>query len=66
MKTKAEIVQNLLDSHQITAEHAVILLTPDAKEVQYIYFERQSPSPWDTITIPYNPFQGPYYVTCQQ
>lgn len=33
MKTKAEVVQALLDERKITAEDAVILLTPDPKQI---------------------------------
>lgn len=63
--TKAEIVQNLLDAHQITAEQAVVLLTNDSKEKQYIFIP-QSPYPAYPIYLepvyvdPLLPFQ----VTC--
>lgn len=68
--TKAEIVQNLLDAHQITAEQAVILLTNDSKEKEYIFIPRDVIYPY----IPYNPqnplypsspwWQSPFTVTC--
>lgn len=61
--TKAQIVQNLLDAHQITAEQAVILLTNDSKEKEYIFLP-QNPH-W--LAPPVYPWwQGPYYVTCEQ
>ena len=44
MKTKAEIVQRLLDEKKIDAEEAVVMLTPEY------------PYPWvyPIITYPYN------------
>lgn len=60
MKTKAEIVQALLNEGKITAEDAVILLMSD-KQKEYVYI----PQP-----IPYNPYPPfyvdpfPYRVTC--
>lgn len=45
MKTKAEIVQRLLEAKQVDAEEAVILLMSDS-QVTY---------------IPYNPYPYPYY-----
>lgn len=54
MKTKAEIVQNLLNESKITAEEAVILLTSE-KDKEYIFVPAQ-PYP----VYPYQPFQ-PFY-----
>jgi len=64
MKTKAEIVQDLLDKRLLSAEDAVVLLTPT--EPQY-FITQPAPifQPW-----PWN--QGPIYqtepfrVTCEQ
>lgn len=44
MKTKAEIVQSLLNDGKITAEEAVILLTADIKYVPVTY--TPTPVPW--------------------
>lgn len=49
MKTKAQIVQELLEKHQITAEDAVVLLMA---EREYIYIPSPYPSP---SPIPYQP-----------
>ena len=59
--TKAQIVQNLLDAHQITAEQAVILLTNDSKEKEYIFLPQ--PVPYNPWNAPYP--QSPFYVTCE-
>jgi hypothetical protein len=64
MATKAEIVQNLLDAHQITAEQAVVLLTPDAKEIQYVFIPRQD-YPYYPLFPVYPTFESPYKVTCE-
>lgn len=47
MKTKAEIVQRLLEAKQIDAEEAVVLLIQD-KEVQFV--------PYPYNPLPYNPY----------
>lgn len=51
MKTKAEIVQDLLNEGKITAEDAVILLM-DSRQKEYVYI----PQPY-----PYNPYP-PFFV----
>lgn len=60
MKTKAEIVQALLNDGKITAEEAVILLTNDKENIRYIFYPSAPLYPiW-----PYNPFPGyPVYVS---
>jgi len=50
MKTKAQIVQELLEKDQITAEDAVVLLMGSAKEKEYIYVPQPYPF------IPHNPY----------
>lgn len=54
MKTKAEIVQALLNEGKITAEDAVVLLM-DSKEKEYVYVPQPYP------VYPYNPM-SPYYT----
>lgn len=62
MKTKAEIVQDLLDKGHITAQDAVVLLM-GSKEKEYVYVPTYP-------TVPYNPYPPfytdpfPYRVTC--
>lgn len=56
MKTKAEIVQRLLDEKKINAEEAVILLTKDVEfaPIQYVPFPQPYPDfypSWPTITV---------------
>jgi hypothetical protein len=56
MKTKAQIVQELLDKRYITAEDAVVLLSPDK---EYIYLPQPEP------VYPWNPYvTNPFTVTC--
>lgn len=50
MKTKAEIVQSLLNEGKLSAEDAVVLLM---KDVQYIYIQTPQPS---YPNYPLNPF----------
>lgn len=52
MKTKAEIVQKLLEEKKIDAEEAVILLMGENKGVQYI--------PYPVYPQPFYPL-NPYY-----
>lgn len=60
MKTKAEIVQRLLNEKQVDAEEAVILLMGSDKEVQFVpYYPNPSPQPINPLT-PLWP-QYPYY-----
>ena len=63
MKTKAQIVQQLLEEKKITAEEAVILLMNDAP-LQYIPqpypvypFQPYQPRPWQS------PFVTIFFVT---
>lgn len=62
MKTKAQIVQDLLNEDKITAEDAVVLLT---KEKEYIAVPQQPSFPYNPV-FPYNPYPsypvGPIYV----
>jgi hypothetical protein len=58
MKTKCQIVQELLDAKKITAEDAVVLLMSD-KEKEIVYVPRPYPA------APYSPFwepNKPYWV----
>lgn len=57
MKTKAEIVQALLNEGKITAEDAVVLLITD-KEVQYVPVYPSAPY----VTWPYYPGTPVWYV----
>lgn len=65
MKTKAQIVQELLNDKKISAEDAVVLLqnVEVIKEKEYVYI----PQPFQVFP-PINPFDGPTYspfrVTC--
>lgn len=59
--TKAEIVQNLLDAHQITAEQAVVLLSPDAEKIQYVFIPQQPQLNWPW-SVPVAPLY-PTYLT---
>lgn len=64
MKTKAEIVQDLLDKRLLSAEDAVVLLTPT--EPQYIVTQPApifQPWPWNQGPIYTN---EPFRVTCHQ
>lgn len=64
MKTKAEIVQDLLDKRLLSAEDAVVLLTPT--EPQYIITQPApvfQPWPWNQGPIYTN---EPFRVTCEQ
>jgi len=64
MKTKAEIVQKLLEESKITAEDAVVLLTPVIVEkLKVVEVEK---NPWIINTpYPYDPAPlYPYRVTC--
>lgn len=45
MKTKAEIVQRLLDESKITAEEAVVLLMSE-KIKEYVYLPNPEPLPY--------------------
>lgn len=58
MKTKAQIVQELLDKKAITAEEAVVLLQSD---VQYIPYP-VNPNPWITPVHPYYPTINPTFI----
>lgn len=64
MKTKAEIVQRLLDAKQIDAEEAVVLLIQD-KEIQFIPYPYNPlpfyPYPSNPIWI-VDPNSQPYYT----
>lgn len=61
MKTKAEVVQALLDERKITAEDAVILLTPEPKQIEYIQQPVvNEPFIW---RAPIWPWESPYYLT---
>lgn len=61
MKTKAEIVQRLLDEKKITADDAVVLLMAEEKQ-SIIYVDRPYPV---YPANPYQPFwQQPFTVTC--
>ena len=57
MKTKAQIVQELLDEKKITAEDAVILLVENKKE--YIFYSPvyqtlpANPIPWQPVINPF-------------
>jgi hypothetical protein len=56
MRTKAQIVQELLDEKKITAEDAVVLLMSN-KEKEYVYVPQPYP------VYPYVPWSsGPIYV----
>lgn len=55
MKTKAEIVQKLLEESKINAEEAVILLMSGNSEVHYVPFYPQP--------IPFNPWYTPWIIT---
>jgi len=59
MKTKAQIVQELLNDGKITAEEAVTLLMGDSKEKEYIFI------PQNPYTYPYNPVNpyGPFWIS---
>lgn len=56
MKTKAEIVQALLNEGKITAEDAVVLLM-DSKEKEYVYIPTYPAAPYR----PYPWTTGPYW-----
>lgn len=61
MKTKAQIVQELLDKKVITAEDAVILLQSDVQYVPYVV----NPNPWINPQIPTWPnWQSPFITIC--
>jgi len=45
MKTKAEIVQRLLEEKKIDAEEAVVLLMGEEKQIQYIPYPYNPPYP---------------------
>jgi hypothetical protein len=55
MKTKTQIVQDLLDKKLITAEEAVTLLNDSHSSVVYI----------QPNYYPYYPTIGPYWITCR-
>lgn len=61
--TTAEIVQRLLNEGKITAEEAVVLLTPIiVKDVEYVPY-----NPWQPIGAPtYKtyPLDPPYTISC--
>jgi hypothetical protein len=62
MKTKAEVVQMLLDERKITAEDAVILLTPEPKQIEYI----RTTDDFIPLTFIHrvpNWWEAPYYLT---
>lgn len=59
MKTKAEIVQALLNEGKITAEDAVVLLM-DSKEKEYVYVPVYPSYPY--VTFPYSPSTPVWYV----
>lgn len=70
MKTKAEIVQKLLEEKKIDAEEAVILLMGEHKDVQYIPYPQPYPVypaspaplyPHSPIWV-YDPNSQPYYT----
>lgn len=57
MKTKAEIVQELLNEEKITAEDAVVLLMSDKSNKEYIFIPSYP-------NYPYNPYPfNPFYYT---
>jgi hypothetical protein len=55
MKTKAQIVQELLDEKKITAEDAVVLLMRDAHYIPYYAGRPYNPYPtyptWPIVTV---------------
>lgn len=62
MKTKAEIVQALLNEGKITAEDAVVLLTNNGKEKEYIFIPTAPAAPaW-----PWNPGTPIWYADTGQ
>lgn len=60
MKTKAEIVQQLLNEEKITVDDAVVLLMSDKSNKEYIFIPTHPFSPYNPY--PYNP---PYYVSSE-
>lgn len=59
MKTKAEIVQRLIEEKRIDAEEAVILLMGNEKEIQFIPYPAPQPYPIYPLSpypsLPYSP-----------
>lgn len=68
MKTKAEVVQGLLDAGHINAEDAVVLLT-GSKEKEYVYLPQpypvypNYPTWWYVNPFPYSTTTGVTTVT---
>ena len=71
MKTKTEIIQILLDEKKITAEDAVVLLTPDEHVCTCKKKNKKTPIPFPPIPFPPitpinpnpyipNPYNNPY------
>lgn len=71
MKTKAEIVQSLLNEGNITAEDAVVLLMNDKDQTKYIFIPQMPYNPVSPYW-PYNPYPvyvdrtEPYYYTSNE
>jgi hypothetical protein len=64
MKTKAQIVQELLDSKKINAEEAVTLLMGTEKE--YVYLPQPYPVYPSYPVSPLQPlWQSPFTITCR-
>lgn len=69
MKTKVQIIQELLESSKITAEDAMVLLM---KDPEFIYIPQVPIYPQYPFTPPVNPwpwnqpFYCDYYVTTNQ
>lgn len=60
MRSRAEIVQELLDKKLITAEDAVVLLM-NSSEKEYVYVPVYPAAPYNP-----SPWQSPFIVTCQE